>query len=160
DPPGGGTPTGAVTFMDGTTTLGSGTLSGGSATYSTAALAVGTHTITVVYGGDVNFTGTTSAGVNQVVNRDAPATPPTSSATPSLYGQQVTFTAVITPAAPGAGAPTGTVNFVDGTTVIGSGTLANGTTSFTTSTLVLGSHPITAVYGGDSSFSGSTSPSL
>jgi hypothetical protein len=56
------TPTGTVTFYDGTTMLGTGTLAVGSATYSTAALAVGAHSITANYGGDaVNAASTSSA---------------------------------------------------------------------------------------------------
>jgi hypothetical protein len=64
----GGTPTGKVTFKDGATTLGTGTLSGGKATFSTSALPVATHSITAVYGGSVNFSGSTSAALSQVVN--------------------------------------------------------------------------------------------
>jgi hypothetical protein len=63
-----GTPTGTVTFNDGATTLGTGTVnSSGVAPYSTAALAVGTHTITAVYPGDTNFVNATSNVVSEVV---------------------------------------------------------------------------------------------
>ena len=86
-----------------------------------------------------------------------------SSATSSVYGNSVTFTATVTPAA--GGPPTGTVTFNDGATALGTGTLngANpGAATFSTSTLsVAGSpHSIIAVYGGDSNFSGSTSTVL
>lgn len=69
-PPGGGTPTGTVTFKDGITTLGTSTLSGGMTTFtpSTTALSVGTHSITVVYPGDANFIGSTSSVFTQIVN--------------------------------------------------------------------------------------------
>jgi hypothetical protein len=69
--PGGGTPTGTVTFRDGSTTLGTGTLSGGQARFTTSSLSVGTHTITAVYGGDSNFSGSTSAPLTQTVNQAA-----------------------------------------------------------------------------------------
>jgi hypothetical protein len=46
-----GTPTGTVTFKDGSTTLGSSPLSGGSASYSTSSLATGGHSISAVYSG-------------------------------------------------------------------------------------------------------------
>ena len=46
--------------MTASTTLGTGTLSGGVATFSTSSLAIGSHTITAVYGGDTNFNGSTS----------------------------------------------------------------------------------------------------
>ena len=62
------TPTGAVTFMDGTTTLGNGTLSSsGVATYTTTALPTGSDSITAVYGGDTNFSGSTSSAVTVTV---------------------------------------------------------------------------------------------
>jgi hypothetical protein len=53
------------------------------------------------------------------------------------------------------------VTFLDGPTVIGTGTInAAGTATFTTSTLTIGSHPITASYGGDSAYNASTSAVL
>jgi hypothetical protein len=62
------TPTGTVSFLDGATTLGTGTVnSSGVATYSTAALAVGTHSITAVYSGDTNFLTVTSSATSEVV---------------------------------------------------------------------------------------------
>ena len=80
----------------------------------------------------------------------------TSNSNPSLFGQQVTFTATVS----GSGStPTGTVTFKDGGTSIGTGELTGGTTATFTpsSSLTLGTHTITAVYGGDTNFSGSTS---
>ena len=74
---------------------------------------------------------------------------------PSNVGQAVTFTATVT-VPQGAGVPTGTVTFLDGMTVFGTGTL-NGAdlATFSTSTLAAGDHLITAVYGGDDSFAAS-----
>lgn len=88
----------------------------------------------------------------------------TSSANPSAFGQSVTFTATVTGEAGANGTPGGTVNFFDGATQIGSGTLTtvNGhqQATFTTSSLSIGPHSITAVYGGDANFNGGTSPIL
>ncbi len=79
----------------------------------------------------------------------------TSSPNPSAYGEPVTFTAVVTS---DADVPDGeTVSFMQGKIVLGTATLSDGSASFTTSTLEGGSHSITAVYGGDSNFAGSTS---
>src|SRR5205807_1251816 len=64
----GGTPTGSVSFMDGTATLGTLTLSAGKATFATAGLAVGPHTITALYSGDTGFNGSTSAAVIQTIS--------------------------------------------------------------------------------------------
>jgi hypothetical protein len=73
----------------------------------------------------------------------------------------VTFTATVSAKSPGSGTPTGTVTFKDGTTVLGTGTLnSNGQATFTTSSLKLGNHSITAVYGGDTDFRTSTSAAL
>jgi hypothetical protein len=52
-----GTPTGSVTFMDGSTQLGTATLTNGTATFTVSTLAPGvTHSLTADYGGDINFT--------------------------------------------------------------------------------------------------------
>ena len=158
--PGEGTPTGNVTFYDGSTALDTETLSGGSATFSTSSLAVGTHSITAIYGGDTNFNSSTSTAFSQVVNQDGSAAVVTSSVNPSVLTQAVTFTATVTAAAPGSGTPTGTVIFYDGSTALDTETLSGGTASFTTSALALGDHAISVGYGGDANFSASTSTAI
>jgi sugar lactone lactonase YvrE len=70
-------PTGTVTFMDGTTTLGTGTLSDHTATYTTSTLAAGSHAITAVYNGGALFLGSTSAAFTQVVNAEQVPVPAT-----------------------------------------------------------------------------------
>ncbi len=121
-------PTGTVTFKDGGTTLGTGTLnSSGLATYATAALATGTHPITVEYGGSANHTGSTSAALSQVVN--APAGPAITSFSPPSGppGQSVTVTGTNL-----GGATSVTVNGVAGSIT------ANTSTSLT---FTLGANP-------------------
>ena len=71
--PGSGTPTGTVSFYDGSTLLGTGTLNGGIATFTTASLSVSSHAIKAVYGGDTNFKTSTSAILTQVVQSTAGA---------------------------------------------------------------------------------------
>jgi hypothetical protein len=163
--PGAGTPTGTVDFKDGATTLASGvSLSGGMASFSTSSLSVATHSITAVYSGDGNFhatgetPGSTATALSQVVNKADTTTSVTSDVNPSTIGQTVTFTATVSVVAPGAGTPTGTVDFKDGATLLGTGTVSGGTASFSTSSLSAGNHSITAVYSGDGNFNGSTSP--
>ncbi|MGM4907587.1 Ig-like domain repeat protein [Tardiphaga sp. 866_E4_N2_1] len=152
-----GTPTGTVTFMDGTATLGTGTLSSGLATLTTSALISGTHAITAVYGGDTNNTSSTSSALSQAVNQAMTSTVLVSSANPSAPGQAVTFTATVTG---GGGTPAGTVSFNDGGAAIGSAILAGGTATLTTSALTAGTHTITAVYAGNGNFKASTSAAL
>jgi hypothetical protein len=152
-----------VNFLDGTTVIGSGALSATSpftATFSTGALAVGTHSITATYVGDGNFLTSTSNAVSQAVNMAITTTSLTSSVNPSVFGQSTTFTATVAAVSPGAGTPTGTVNFLDGATVIGSGTLSATlpfTATFSTAALSVATHSITATYLGDGNFLTSTS---
>ena len=80
-----------------------------------------------------------------------------SSVNPSVHGQSVTFTAVVSPTVPGAHTPSGTVIFKEGTTTLGNSTLNNDMATYSTSTLSVGNHSITAIYGGDTNFAGSTS---
>jgi hypothetical protein len=84
----------------------------------------------------------------------------TSSQSPSVKGQSVVFKATITQNS-GTAVPTGTVAFYNGNKLLGSAsvTTVGGVTSasFTTSTLPIGSHTITAYYGGDSRFTSNAS---
>ncbi|HVM46634.1 MAG TPA: Ig-like domain repeat protein, partial [Candidatus Acidoferrum sp.] len=79
-----------------------------------------------------------------------------SSVNPSIYGQTVTFTASVSPGS--GGPPTGTVQFqIDGVNLGSPVTLSGGTaTSAATSTVTVGTHGVTAIYSGDSTFASST----
>jgi hypothetical protein len=158
---GAGSPTGTVTFKDGSTVLASEPVSSGLASFSTTSLAGGSHSVTAVYNGDSTFLGSTSSALSDTVNLASTSATVTASASPSTVDQGVTFTASVTVQAPGSGTPTGTVTFKDGSTTLGTGTLDSaGQATFATSSLAAGSHSITAVYGGASNFTGSTSSTL
>src|SRR5205807_901667 len=116
---GAGTPTGTVTFKDGTTTLGTGARASGRATFSTSSLAVGTHSITAVYAGSGSLGSSTSSALSQTVNDANTSTGLPKPANAAASGQSVNSMAMVTPVAPGAGTPTGTVTFKDGTTTLG-----------------------------------------
>jgi len=60
-------PTGTVSFVDGQTQLASVSLAQGTATYTTSNLALGGHTITAVYSGDVNYVSLPSSPVTETV---------------------------------------------------------------------------------------------
>ncbi len=142
------TPTGTVTVMDGTTALAPLTLNNGMVNYHATALTVGTHNLTVVYGGDVNFKGSTSALLVQVVkNADTHATL-TASASQISLGTSLALNVTVT----GNGSvPTGTITFLDGTTAMGTVPASStGTAAFSTATLTPGMHNLTATYSGDS----------
>ncbi|HXT05130.1 MAG TPA: Ig-like domain repeat protein [Casimicrobiaceae bacterium] len=156
----GSSPTGTVQFKDGAANLGSPvSLSGGVATFTTSSLAIGTHPITAVYGGDATNAGSTSNTVAEVVNASG-ASPTTttvsSSLNPSVVGQTLTFTATVT-----GNNPTGTVQFSDGGVNLGGPVpLVGGVATFATSSLAAGTHAIAAAYGGDSANLASTSSTL
>jgi hypothetical protein len=149
-PPDGAT----VTFMKGTAVLGTAILSGGSANFTTSTLKAGTNAIKAVYSGDVNFVGSTSKAVKQVVNKATTTTALASSQNPSNAGQSVTFTAGVTPQF--GGTVTGKVTFYDGATVLKTVAVSGGVAQFTTSTLTSGTHTITATYNGSANFMGSS----
>jgi hypothetical protein len=153
-----GTPTGSVQFFEGATSLGTATLTNGSATLTTTALAVGSNSVTAKYVGNADFAPSTSSASTVTVGQASTSTAVTfSPATPSI-GTTVTLTAKITPAASGLAAPTGTVNFYDGTIFLGSGTVASSKATYTITTLPIGSNSITAQYLGDANYTGSTAP--
>jgi len=79
-----------------------------------------------------------------------------SSANPALPGASVTFTMTVTAVEPGAGTPTGMVNFrIDGN-LTDSATLSEGVATITANNLALASHTIAAEYAGDQNFAGTT----
>src|SRR5207237_10260234 len=142
-----GTATGTVIFRDGGTPIGTNTLSSGQATFTTSSLSAASHTITVVYNGDANFTTSTSPNLTQTVNNANTTTAITSSGNPSCFGQAITFTATVSAVAPGSGTPPGTVQFrIDGNN-FGTVTLSGGSAaSAATATLSACNHIITAIY--------------
>src|SRR5206468_2641287 len=157
--PGAGTPTGTVTFKDGTTSLATNTLVAGVARYTNATFSVADHLITAVYNGDTSFNTNASSVLTQTVNQADATSSLTSSTNPSVFGQAVIFTNTVTAVSPGAGTRTGTVQFkVDGTNSGAPVTLSgNSAASDSLSSLSVGPHTITAVYSGDGNFNGSTS---
>jgi hypothetical protein len=146
------TPTGSVTFQQGTAALATVALVSGRATFTSSGLPAGSHTITAVYGGDANNGPSASANVTAIVNVAASSTALTVTPATSTVGQSVTLTATVT----GVG-PSGTVTFTDGMTTLGSASLSGATAAFTATGLAVGSHSITATYGGDANNASSTS---
>jgi sugar lactone lactonase YvrE len=95
--------------------------------------------------------------VQGTVNRTSTTTAVTSNSNPAVLQSSVTFTATVSAA---SGTPTGTMNFLDGSASLGSGSLSNRVATFTTSSLAVGTHSITASYSGDTNFAPSTSSAL
>jgi hypothetical protein len=152
-----GTPTGAVTFSDGSKTLATVNLVNASATYTTSSLTAGQHIISAAYPPNTTWNGSVQS-ITQVVNGQPTATALTASPNPAYALQSVTLAAKVTTTA--TGTPTGTVTFSDGGTALGTANLAaNGraTLPVTFAAVSATPHQLTATYSGDSSFNSSTS---
>jgi sugar lactone lactonase YvrE len=156
-----GTPSGAVVFYDGTTAL-SGDVSlsaSGVATYSTTALTPGPHNLSAQYAGDASNAAGQSNVVIETVNQISTVTTIASSNPTVNVGTSVTFTAAVSNTS--GPIPTGTVQFMDGATPLGSSLVdSNGHASLTLATLAPGPHTIVATYSGDTDNSGSASSGL
>jgi FtsP/CotA-like multicopper oxidase with cupredoxin domain len=150
------TPTGTVTFSNGSTSLGTAALnSSGVATLSTSSLPAGANSITAAYAGDTNYAASTSSPASVTVSLVPTTTALTSSAANAGVGSSVTFTATV---ASGSGIPGGTVTFADGSTTLGSAALSgSGVAMYSTSSLGAGSHSIGAQYTGNATFAASNS---
>jgi hypothetical protein len=155
----GGAFTGTVTFSDGSTVLGSAAVSStGIATLSISTLGVGPHGLSASYSGNANYVTSTSASLGETLVAALTTTALTSSQSPSNAGAQVTLTATVTST---GGIPGGTVTFLSGATTLGTAALnAKGVASIVTTSLVVGTDTLTAVYGGDPKDTGSTSSPL
>jgi sugar lactone lactonase YvrE len=148
---------GSIAFLDGTTPLGSSAVqSNGTAVFSTTKLALGSHSITAVYSGDINHAPSTSVALTQqIVQTDTASL--TSSANPSNSGASVLFTLHITGSGSGSPSPTGSVVFRDGTAQLGSSTLdGSGSATLQTAAPAVGSHTISASYAGDANYAAAT----
>jgi hypothetical protein len=145
----GATPTGSVTFFDGATVLQTVTLGGTTATYATTTLSDGVHSLTAVYNADTNDGTSTSAPVSVKVLQTVSLSVTSTSPNPSSARANVHFVATLTPLQ--GIQPTGAVTFLDGATVLGTGTLSGMTATFDTTSLSVGTHQIVASYAGDTS---------
>ncbi|MEO6817931.1 MAG: Ig-like domain repeat protein [Edaphobacter sp.] len=133
-------------------------------------IASGASTGSVVFGGtgvvpqSILLSGTGIQAITTVTLRSSVAT--------SFVGQPITL--ITTVKAVGVGTPTGTVSFYDGATLLGTSTLTAGSASLTTALIAgltagsssfttgqaAGTQTLTAVYAGDSNFTGNASPTL
>ncbi|MGD0460909.1 MAG: Ig-like domain repeat protein [Tepidisphaeraceae bacterium] len=162
--PGGGIPTGTVTFEDGSTLIGTVNVNPttGQAIGFTASLTPGAHNITAAYSGATAYTASTSAGLSETIVGVVTTTTVSLSSASVTMGQTVTFTATVT--AVGGGIPTGTVTFTSGSTTIGTATLdGTGKATYNEYNLFTGTYPVKATYSGDSinaTSTGSASASL
>ena len=150
-----GTPTGTVTFSSSLSgVLGTAPLVDGAASleFTTLLLAIGEHTITADYSGDSSFVAS-SGTAPLTVEHGVSSTMVIATPTPADFGAMVLLGATVsTP----AGVPTGSVEFFDGPTSLGTAPVVDGGASISVSTLGVGGHTVTAEYSGDSNFTASS----
>jgi len=161
-----GTPSGTVTFSDGTTRLVTVPLDGsGTATFTTAALSLGSHSITAAYSGDADFLGVQSAPCSETVAQTGTEVVVVQN---SVFNKKklmsVRLTAEIKPLAPGGGVPTGEVTFELVTTTkkkvkvttLGTAAVSGGEATLTLKANKVPQQGITIVYSGDANDKAST----
>jgi Bacterial Ig-like domain (group 3)/FG-GAP-like repeat len=174
---------GTVTFFEGAATLGAVPLAanGGGGipityrgNFYTNSLSVGAHTITAVYSGDTFYASSTAAAITVTITILPPTLPTTLAlsgpTTPVIAGQYVGIRAYVTPSLGNAPAlPSGTVEFFGGATSLGGRlvSVAGGGgipyqyyADFTSTSLNVGTHTITAVYSGDAFYASSTAAAI
>jgi trimeric autotransporter adhesin len=160
-----GTPTGTVIFYDNGNAIASAPIANKQASAVVSLTAGPSQMLTATYSGDATFNTSTSAPIAVNVAAVPSSMSLAESATSSLLGSNVLFTAEIRAGV----APTGIVTFYDlyngGTTSIGTATLVPAGTAlsiaqFSTAALLAGVHQVYAIYLGDTSSGGVTSSTL
>ena len=144
----GTTATGTVSFMDAGTTIGSAQLNAtGVATLALSTLAPGAHTVVAQYAGDGAASSSTSAPLTFSVKQTTALTL-SSNSNPGLTLSSLSFTVTILNA--GAATATGTVDFTEGGTAVGTAALNGaGHATLTLPAMSAGRHAIVASYAGD-----------
>ncbi len=122
-----------------------------------AEIATGSYTVTA--SGDSWDPVSATVLVNHITS--ATATTITAPSEPQAVGSAITLTATVTSSLEGTAGPSGTVQFHQGTDVLGDPVAVTGhTASLTTSELPLGAHSVTAQYVGDANYASSTSAAV
>ena len=145
-----GTPPGTVSFYAGTTLLGAQALNAHGVGTLNLSLPLGPNAITAVYSGSAGFAVSTSSALS-VSSRALSAITFSASPTTQLATMPVLFTAQVNSAT--AGVQTGTVSFLNGSTVLATVTIVAGQPAVYSETgLSSGAYSVTASYSGDGSF--------
>ncbi|MGO9198697.1 MAG: Ig-like domain repeat protein [Acidimicrobiales bacterium] len=163
--PGSGTAAGTVTFTgDGGVLCSAVSLDGASpdqATCTASYAAAGADSVTATYNGSTNDLGSVSSALPVTISPAATSTSLVVDHSSVVVGQTLTFTATVSPVAPGSGLPTGTVTFAGAAGTLCTASLGvSGQATCTTSYDEAGTDSVTATYGGNSNFSASASSAV
>jgi hypothetical protein len=119
----------------------------------------GSHRLTATFPGDANYKSSTDIDAHQV--KGTTSTTLASSVNPSTVGQSVTLTAHVAPSGGGTGSPAGQVQFLEGSTILGTRSVDGaGDAALDINSLGQGLHSITAAYQGSTTFEASTSAAV
>jgi len=155
----GAAPTGQVNFIANGATIGSAPLTAGTATFTDSALAVGSYIVTASYVGDAYNLASASSSLSETIQLIPTTTSLGTSATTGSNPQVILVASVLNSAA--GPVPTGTVNFMNGATTLGSATLdSNGVATLVPSLTGGVNYSLTAVYVGDPDHGASTSQAV
>ena len=149
--------TGTVTFFDGNRTLGTANVAAGSALFSTGTLTGGSHALSALYGGDINYAASRSAVVDRNVTPAAPTVSLASSVNPAAFGQTVVLTIAVS--SPG-GVPTGKVSLLNSGAPLALLDLSSGGASYNLQNFKPGTYDLSASYHGDGNFAAANSNPL
>jgi ELWxxDGT repeat protein len=151
-------PAGSVTFYDGTTAIGTAPIRNGVARFTTAPFtAIDIHRLSAAYAGNSLVVGSSSGVVYLNVRPAGTAITLQAPAPPAAITGIVTLNATVGAIAPATGMPTGKVTFFDGSTVLGSATVAAGKATVQVAKLAAGTHNLRAFFTGTGSYGGSSS---
>jgi hypothetical protein len=152
---GSGTPTGDVVFTVGSTEVGrAGVGTGGNASLVVTDLPVGSNAVVATYTGDDVYGASAASPRSVTVSKANVAVSLDASASHTVSGEAVSFTATVAAQAPGGGTPAGSVQLlVDGTAVGSPVALDNGIAAFAPVTsLRAGTHTVEARYAGNANY--------
>jgi hypothetical protein len=159
-----GTPTGSVNVQDNFTVIPGCAdlpLVNGTATCTTTFTTGGRHDIFATYPGDANYYSGSGSIYQDVIQRlNTASVSLAASPNPAGFGENVDIVASVTG---GAGTPTGTVRFRDGTGDIYGCTavpLSGGSATCRTDGLASGTRSLSAVYSGDANYNEATSATI
>jgi trimeric autotransporter adhesin len=154
-----------VTFKDGSNTINTAAINAeGDAEFTTGGFGLGTHSVTASYPGDASYNSSNASAVNFTVVKGSVTVTVAPSLSPIAQGQTLVLSALVDGASTGGAAPTGTVQFANGTTLLGKATLSPTTDASTGAvagigpltlsnlSLPAGSETITATYSGDTNY--------
>jgi Bacterial Ig-like domain (group 3)/Carboxypeptidase regulatory-like domain len=153
--PGGGIPSGTVTFREGETILASVPLTGAVAKLALKELAPGNHSITATYNGSADYEAS-EGSLTETITKATTRLTVTSTKNPAPVGSTGTIKATVATVAPGGGQAAGTVTFSEGGVVLAMIPLSGTSATYPLKSLTAGTHEITATYNGSANYESSS----